>query len=133
MHLLGCRMCSCGERNGHRDWNRHQRHSAGTANDDILNGLTGADKMSGGEDSDGYFIAGGEVVTELENKGDEDYIVPTISLVMPATVEFPERVAGGYLRPLVSGGGDSITPATPQNVANALLIDVVYRQSHLPA
>ena len=75
----------------------------GTANDDTLNGLTGADKMSGGDGNDRYFIdQAGDVVTELKNKGDEDYIASAISLVMPANVEFLELVGGA-----LNGTGNS--------------------------
>ena len=70
---------------------------AGTANDDTLNGLSGADKMSGGDGNDRYFIdQAGDIVTELANKGTEDYVVATFSTTLAANVEFLE-LAGGAL------------------------------------
>jgi Ca2+-binding RTX toxin-like protein len=67
----------------------------GTSSDDTLNGLGGADKMSGGAGNDRYFIdQAGDVVTELANKGTEDWIVSTISTALAANVEFLELVGG---------------------------------------
>src|SRR5688500_16230545 len=102
---LGCRFCTCGEREMTVVTGTAANDVlVGTNNDDVLNGLTGADKMSGGAGNDIYFVdQAGDVVTELANKGTEDWIVSTISTILAANVEHLELVGGA-----LNGTGDGL-------------------------
>ena len=67
----------------------------GSDGNDALDGLAGADTMSGGVGNDTYFVdQAGDVVIELLDKGTQDTIVSMISLTLPANVENLQLVAG---------------------------------------
>ena len=119
---------------------------------DVLDGGLGADIMEGGAGNDLYLYRldkttdlpqlGGDTIVGFETGKDR---IDVYDLFQDFNIFSSDVVGDGYLRLLVSGGstqlqfdsnggGNSyITLATLQNVTNALLIDIVHQQSHLPA
>ena len=89
---------------------------AGDTGNDLLNGLGGADAMSGGLGNDAYFVDNvGDVVTENANAGN-DTVYASINYALGADVEY--LVLQGSA---LSGSGNSLSNSIAGNAGNNIL------------
>lgn len=91
----------------------------GNASDNVLNGLSGADRMSGGAGNDIYVVDDiNDVVVEGENQGiDTVETSVTLSAELYANVENLTLVATGH----INGTGNSISNVITGNAGNNIL------------
>ncbi len=102
--------------------------NAGDDRFDLLGGNSGNDTMVGGAGDDTYLVdSTADVVTELANEGNNDWIYATVSYVLPNNVENIQAIASGSINLTGNGLNNSIYGNTGANsLAGAGGNDLLY-------